>query len=261
MLLCPSEKATRLPHAILGNISLPEELAFEAQEQGLIVIGKRERRQAETRLQAAVEEQAEIRVAIMADVASEEDEGLLDTESSSDGSAARPGGNSDGEGDHICSCPGCDMSSETWVGNESRCAQCAGSECNCECDGCGEVRDEGSKQGQQCQCRACEHSAEPGATNCKQLRLLTGRLVRACGSCHDGCSEQGNEQPEHPAAGEAEVGANQANSTMGESQHQQSQASETASSSWSQLSESGDCALERSEMMGEGTALEQTEVI
>ena len=156
------------------------------------------------------------------------------------------------------------MSSETWVGNESRCAQCAGSECNCECDGCGEVRDEGSKQGQQCQCRACEHSAEAGAANCKQcmqLRLLKGGLVKACGCCCDGCSEQGNEQPEHLAAGEAEVCANQANSTMGESQHQQSQVSETASSSWSQVSESGDSALERSEMMEEGTALEQTEVI
>ena len=63
------------------------ELALEAQQQGLIVTGKRERRQAKTKLQAAVEEQPEIRVAMMSDVASEEDEALLDTESSSDGSA------------------------------------------------------------------------------------------------------------------------------------------------------------------------------
>ena len=50
---------------------------------------------------------------MMADVASEEDEALLDTESSNDGSADRPGGNNDGEEDHICSCPGFDMPSET----------------------------------------------------------------------------------------------------------------------------------------------------
>ena len=56
------------------------ELAFEAQQQGLIVTGKKERRQAKTKLLAAVEEQPEIRVAMMADVASEEDEVLLDTE-------------------------------------------------------------------------------------------------------------------------------------------------------------------------------------
>ena len=93
------------------------ELAFEAQQQGLIVTGKRERRQAKTKLQAAVEEQLEIRVAMMADMASEEDEAVLDTESSNDGSADRPGGNSDVEGGHICSCPGCDMPSETWVVN------------------------------------------------------------------------------------------------------------------------------------------------
>jgi hypothetical protein len=36
------------------------ELAVEAQQQGLIVTGKRERRQAKTKLQAAVEEQPEI---------------------------------------------------------------------------------------------------------------------------------------------------------------------------------------------------------
>ena len=200
----------------------------------------------------------------MADVASEEDEALLDTESSSDGSADRPSGNSDGEGDHICSCPGCDMPSETWVGNGPRCAQCAGTECKCECDGCGEVKDEGSKQGQQCQCRACEHGAESGAANCKQcmqLRLLEGRLVKACGYCCDGCSEQGNEQPEHPAAGEAEVSANQANSTMGESQHQQSQVSETASSSWSQVSESGDCSQVRDHIDGCADCLEERKAV
>ena len=202
------------------------ELAFEAQQQGLLVTGKRERRQAKTKLQAAVEEQPEIRVAMMADVASEEDEALLDTESSSDGSADRPGGNSDGEGDYICSCPECDMPSETWVGDEPRCAQCAGPECSCECNGCGEAREEGSKQGQQCRCKDCEHSAEPNAANCKQcmqLRLLKGRLVKACGCSCNGCSDQGDEQPEHPAAGEAESGSSQVNSTMGETQHQQSE--------------------------------------
>ena len=102
----------------------------------------------------------------MADVASEEDEALLDTESPSDGSADRPGGNSDGEGDHICSCPDCDMPSVTWVGDEPRCAQCTGPECICECDGCGGAREEGSKQGQRCSCKDCEHGAEPNAANC-----------------------------------------------------------------------------------------------
>jgi hypothetical protein len=72
----------------------------------------------------------------MADVESEEDEALVETESASDGSADRPGGNSDGEGDHECSCEGCDMPSETWVGDEPRCAQCTGESCDCECKGC-----------------------------------------------------------------------------------------------------------------------------
>ena len=101
------------------------ELAFEAKQKGLLVTGKRDRRQAKTKLQAAVEEQPEMRHALMADVESEEDEALLETESDSDGSADRPGGRSDGEGDYICSCAGCDMPSETWVGDEPRCAQCA----------------------------------------------------------------------------------------------------------------------------------------
>ena len=88
--------------------------------------GKRSRRQAKTKLQESVEQDPDMRQALMADVESEEDEALVETESESDGSADRPGGNSDGEGDHTCSCEGCDMPSETWVGDEPRCAQCTG---------------------------------------------------------------------------------------------------------------------------------------
>ena len=60
--------------------------------------GKRSRRQAKTKLQEAVEQDPDMRQALMADVESEEDEALVETESASDGSADRPGGNSDGEG-------------------------------------------------------------------------------------------------------------------------------------------------------------------
>ena len=116
------------------------EIAHEACRKGLLVTGKRSRRQAKTKLQEAVEQDPDMRQALMADVESEEDEALVETESASDGSADRPGGNSDGEGDHECSCEGCDMPSETWVGDEPRCAQCTGESCDCECEGCSRRR-------------------------------------------------------------------------------------------------------------------------
>ena len=56
-----------------------------------------------------MEQDPDIRQALMGDVESEEDEALVDTDSKGDDSADRPDGNSDGEGDHECSCEGCDI--------------------------------------------------------------------------------------------------------------------------------------------------------
>jgi hypothetical protein len=132
-------------------------ISHEASKKGLIVTGKRSRRQAKTKLQEAVEQDPDIRQALMADVESEEDKALVETESESDGSADRPGGNSDGEGDHECLCEGCDMPSETWVGDKPRCAQCTGESCGCECEGCN-----GKRMVRACKCRDCEEQPAVG---------------------------------------------------------------------------------------------------
>ena len=80
----------------------------------MTVTGKRSRRQARTKLELAVEDSPEIRQAMLADIGSEVDEALVETESDNDGSADRPGGNSDGEGDRQCSCEHCDMPADAW---------------------------------------------------------------------------------------------------------------------------------------------------
>ena len=179
----------------------------------------------------------------MADVESEEDEALLETKSESDGSVDRPDGNYDDEGDHECSCKGCDMPSETWVGDESRCAQCTGESCGCECEGCSRKR-----MVRTCKCRDCEEQPAVGMAychRCSQLQISDGKLLRGCRCECKGCELKQSvaiAQQEHPAAGEIESATDQAISTMGEAQHQMSRVSENASSNWSQVSESGDCS-------------------
>ena len=179
-----------------------------ASSKGLLVTGKRSRRQAKTKLQEAVEQDPDIRQALMADVESEEDEALVETESESDGSADRPGGNSDGEGDHECSCKGCDMPSETWVGDEPRCAQCTGESCGCECEGCSRKR-----MVRTCKCRDCEEQPAVSMAycqRCSQLQIIDGKLLRACRCECKGCElkrQVAIAQQEYPASGEAEAGA------------------------------------------------------
>jgi hypothetical protein len=111
------------------------ELQHEAKSKGLLVTGKRNRQQAKAKSELAVEESPETRGALLADVGSEVEEALVETESDSDDSADRPGGHSDDEDDHTCSCEHCDMPSESWQGDEPRCAQCVNG-CECKCEGC-----------------------------------------------------------------------------------------------------------------------------
>lgn len=84
--------------------------AIELQQE--TVTGKRSRRQARTKLELAAEGSPEICQVMLADVGYEVDEALVETESDSDGSVDRLGGNSDGEGDHQCSCEHCDMAGQ-----------------------------------------------------------------------------------------------------------------------------------------------------
>ena len=149
--------------------------------------GKRNRRQAKTKLELAVEDSPEIRLAMMADVGSEVDEALVETESDSDGSADRPGGNSDGEGDRQCSCEHCDMPADAWQGNRPMCTQCVNG-CTCECDGCSTGRSEQ----QRCECKQCQHYAIQGSRfceHCSSLQAKHGMLSRGCQCSCDGCQQ------------------------------------------------------------------------
>ena len=133
-------------------------LRHEAEDLGLTITGKRSRRQARTKLELAVEGSPEIRQAMLADAGSEVDEALVETESDSDGSADRPGGNNDGEGDCQCSCEHCDVPPDAWQGNRPMCTQYVNG-CSCECDGC----NKGRSEQQRCECRECQPYATQGS--------------------------------------------------------------------------------------------------
>ena len=72
-----------------------------------------------------MEASLEIRQAKLADIGSEVDEALVEIESDSDGSADRPGGNNDGEGDRKCGCEHCDVPADTWQGKRPMCTRSA----------------------------------------------------------------------------------------------------------------------------------------
>ena len=169
-------------------------LRHEAEDLGLTITGKRSRRQARTKLELAVEGSPEIRQAMLADAGSEVDEALVETESDSDGSADRPGGNSDGESDRQCSCVHCDMPADAWQGNRSMYTQCANG-CGCECDGC----NKGRSAQQRCECRECQLYAMQSSRFCKHcssLQAKNGMLSRECQCNCTGCRQTQCAQPQ-----------------------------------------------------------------